>query len=220
MKHRPAPRRSFALVAFLAAACLGLAWTAHADPPAGGTGTPPAAVAPAPNTPPATPPAPAVVPAPAAVRRPEDETPPLAPGATAPGAAQPETPSIFARAAAFVQTREGFAAQLSERDGRIADLTAQLGVANGTIATLNAELAELRAGKASLEAAFGKLEGEQKSVADTVASLGFPPAALPGAAPFSAATESGEGLVAQFAAETDPVKRADLAAKITKLRGN
>lgn len=205
--------RTFAALA-LAVALFGLPLVTHADPPAPPTtGSPaPAAVVAPPVEAPAPPPA---NPAPAAVApatRKEDESAPQTPQAAAPKA------SIFDRAAALMKGKDALAAQIAGLERERDDFKAQLGTATATIATLNAELAELRAGKSQIEAALQTAEGEKKTVAETVAGLGFPPAKLPNAQSVEEAGESEEGLMAAFRAETDPVKRADIAAQMRASR--
>lgn len=138
-----------------------------------GQEAPPAPVAPPTATaapaPAPTAPAPTATPAPAATR-PEDRVtaPAPAPAPAAGGAAPPPKPNLLQRAAALLQTKEGQAQALAARDKTIADLRAE-----------NTTLKERLAGMAELEAAFAKIDGEQTTVAETVASLGFPPEKLP-----------------------------------------
>lgn len=209
MNRKPTSRRFLPLLTLCATLAFSALALANDAPPA--TGTP----APAPTTTaPATPPAPVPAPAPGAIapapnRREEDE--PGAPGNPAPGVTA--APSIFDRAAAFMKGKEGVAAEIAGYKKRATDAEALLATANGTIAAQNAELLELRAGRKKLEDSLALMETERTDVAGTVAGLGFPSANLPKPSTVEAAGESAEGLLAQFRAETDSGKKADLFAR-------
>lgn len=209
--NRTRSRFAFLHVAALVLALIGA--TAYADntPPAPPTGTSPAATAPAPVTPPAPTTPGATVPAPGARREEtEGQEQPPAPGA--------QTAGLFDRALAYMQTKDGLAAKISGLEAENKRLQAELEKANGTIQAQNAELGELRAGKEKIEAALGKLETEQTTVSGTVAALGFQAQKLPPQNPIEASGDTEEELLAQFRAETNATKKADLAAKLRAVR--
>lgn len=218
--HTTRKTRSF-FSPFLVALAVGLALThcAHAETPAA-TGTPPpAATAPAVETPAPTAPAGQQEQTqPAATRRKEEEVEAPATPSKPAGAPAAKGPSIFERAAALVRGKDELAATIAGHEKTIVDLRATIAAHEKTIAAQLAELGDLRAGKQQIEAALATERKEKQTVAETVAGLGFPAAQLPGAQTIEEAGDTVEGLTAQFRAETDPVKRSEIAARLREMR--
>lgn len=86
----------------------------------------------------------------------------------------------------------------------------------GQLAIANAKIADLTQQVADLKSTLASIENGSVIPPAAFAALGFPSAGLPGAASFPEQTL--ETLHAQFKEETDPGKRAELAAKIFKMR--
>jgi hypothetical protein len=212
MKHP----RLFTLVLAIALFCVGLTFTASAQTPT----TPPVAATPsAPDLPstPASPTVPPTTPAPAA-RREETAIDAPVPSSNDTGVVE-KRPSIYQRAAAYLQNRESLAAEISARDRTIADLRAQLTEATLAISARDTELTELRAGRDHLQAAVSKLENERRDVTHTLASLGFEQSQLPAAAQLDQVAENSvEGLQLKLKSETDDVKRSEIMTRIIELR--
>jgi hypothetical protein len=176
---------------------------------------------------PATPPIPAApIPsqaAPVAIpNRREDEPAVVKPGVTPPSATNgptPVRPNVFQRAAAFLQTRDGFAGELAQRDQTITSLQTAISQRDQTIAQQTAELNELRSGRDQLQQAMTRLESENLNVVDRVAALGFEANRLPAAVSLDQVAENSiEGLQEKLKQENDPAKRGEIMQRMITLR--
>jgi len=213
---------------------IGFAAVSHADTPIPGAPAIPVAVAP--GTPAPEPPLPGQQQKPAIIVAKKEEEPGKCPHCgketdkdtktcphcgktidTANSAAA--RPNVFQRAMAHLQTREGVASEIAQRDAQIVTLQQQLGQRDQTINQLTTELTSLRTGHTQLEQAVNRLETEQKTVVDTVAGLGFPSAQLPNAGTIDQAVENTvEGIQALLKDEKDDGKRGELMARMIALR--
>lgn len=147
-----------------------------------------------------------------------------------------ETPQVSGLAARIAAFRASFADPVTVANHAVELEAAKAG--NSRLSDENATLkAENEKLKAELVAASAELDGiqhalsikgdvspvtalEQKisaRVADTVASLGVDPAALPQATKKDT-TETADDLRAQLNAEQDPVKRGQIASKLRAIR--
>lgn len=212
MRH-PLYSARFVTLAAICLASLSFTLAAPANTPAAPPA--PAVVAPQNSTPaPATPPTPTepLAPAPAA-RREEEE--PATSATAAPGARL----TVFQKAASYLHGREAQAAEIVSRDNTITDLRAQLASATAGISARDAELIELRQGRDQLQTAVAQLEGDRRTVTQTVASLGFEQSNLPAAAQLDHVAENSvEGLALKLKSETDDVKRSEIRAQMIALR--
>ena len=219
MRNRTKNNRRW-IFSILSLACIfGFAVASHADTPPVVPGVPVVEAPALPATPPAVPGQQQLPP----VLPPKREDEPVvqkAPGTPEGDAAAPTTrPTVFQRALAHLQTREGVASGIAQRDQQIATLQQQLGERDQTITQLTQELTSLRAGHAQIEQALNRIEGEQRTVADTVAAIGFDTSKLPAAGSLEQALENTpEGIQAKLKEITDPVQRAEFAQRIIALR--
>jgi hypothetical protein len=203
---------SFAL--FIAAFTI----TASAQSPAPPAAPTSSAATTAPELPstPASPTVPPTPSAPAARREETIEAP--APAANDTGVVE-KRPTVFQRAAAYLQDREALAGEITSRDHTITDLRSQLAQRDQTIAAQNSELTELRAGRDQLQTAITRLESERTTVTNTIASLGFDQTKLPAAAALDQVAENSiEGLKLKLERENDDVKRSEIMSQMIALR--
>ena len=148
----------------------------------------------------------------------------------APAAAEPEPvkPNIIQLAAAAVQSKSAILAraadaekQLAEASTRITDLQTAAETLREELATEKARVQELEAERAEILKTLSTAEAAAASVeaaaVSHVAALGFPADQAPTQ---QSAADTPEELEARLAAETDPKKRYELAAKINAAHGS
>lgn len=174
------------------------------------TNTPTGAGAVAEATPAETTPA-AEAPAPAA------ETPAVQ--AAVPTAAAEEKPGFLQTVLASVQDKGKLAHDLQSVRVQLVNTESQLTLANTELQKLRTENQSLLLERTQIQTALQSAQADKQTVeiaaADVVASLGFTPAtaaALPAAA--EPQTSPIEALEKQYAAETDPVKKFEIAQSI------
>lgn len=136
-------------------------------------------------------------------------------------------PSVIATATALLRgananaaTVAALRADVTARDSTITDLTAQLAGRDATIASQLVELQSYRTQSADLQTAVAALEARntnvQTEVIHQLAAAGLPETQLPqGSTSAAIATDPAE-LWAQAEAESDPVKKGQLAAQAQK----
>jgi len=130
-------------------------------------------------------------------------------------------PSVFDKARGLLVAKGGLVAKNSKISQELAD-------AQGRVTSLTEENVQLKAQvkayqeeEQKLQQALDDVEKEKKTVSqeatDQLASLGVPEAKLP--AQKSADVETLDSIREQINKETDPIKKAQLAQKSSKLRG-
>lgn len=152
--------------------------------------------------------APAPAPAPAA-ETPAVETPPAKPG-------------VIDSAIALFRDKGQLTSEIATLRASNGQLTAQLAAVQSQLAAITTERDNLAAGFARLEAALKQADAEkttlQAEVTNQLAAIGIPEPQLPAAAAAPQITETAEEVWAQAEAESDPVKKGQLAAKAQKLQ--
>jgi hypothetical protein len=141
---------------------------------------------------------------------------PVAPAAAAAPVAAVEKPGLLQMAVAAAQSKGALLAKASTFEARAIaaeterdTLKGKLSAALGELATLCTERQQIAE---ALTSAQGEVASAEEKAAGIVASMGIDPVKVPAAA--QGGVETLESLHAQLAAETDPDKRWDLAAKI------
>lgn len=159
-----------------------------------------------------------------------------APAVEPPKADDDQKLTIGQRLSAAIASKATLQASIAERDTTIAEhattierLTGELATANTALAAANEKITALEADAAVVDKALKASEAEtaglkakestaEKKAQETVASLGFPAAALPAAQDSEAQSESVAELREKLATTKDPAAKAELVAKIRERR--